>query len=197
LITSDVDERDASSSSPDSRTAEGFYRLKDGTGLATASPRKAFADYADMLWWETSTRISTKRKSSRGDPEVAPRQADGYNCSPRSTGKPTSTRAPSQVPARAGAMATSSSSSPGRVPQPDHGMFELARGLQGPRLAAYSELQQGESPRGARLHRQRHQRRVATGYFDEVAMTISGGQSSTRAGRLHRGGAVQERSRAA
>ncbi len=37
LITSDVDERDREFIEPDSRTPEGFFRLKEGTGLAIAS----------------------------------------------------------------------------------------------------------------------------------------------------------------
>src|SRR5918994_2204622 len=55
LITSDVDERDRPFIEPDSRTPEGFYRLKDGTGLDHCIARGlAYARYADLLWWETS-----------------------------------------------------------------------------------------------------------------------------------------------
>ena len=64
----------------------------------------------------------------------------------------------------------------------NHGMFELALGYKDRGMAAYSELQQGEF--AAEEHgysATRHQREVGTGYFDEVAMTISGGQSSTTA----------------
>src|SRR6516165_1930902 len=49
-------------------------------------------------------------------------------------------------------------------------------------MAAYSELQQAEfaaEPTGYTATR--HQREVGVGYFDAVAMTISGGQSSTTA----------------
>src|SRR5690606_19045654 len=55
LITSDVDERDREFLTGE-RTAEGFFRLKPGTGLAHCIERGlAFARYADILWWETST----------------------------------------------------------------------------------------------------------------------------------------------
>src|SRR3954464_14031672 len=55
LITSDVDERDRPFIEPDSRTPEGFYRLKDGTGLDHCIARGlAYAEIADLLWWETS-----------------------------------------------------------------------------------------------------------------------------------------------
>ncbi len=49
-------------------------------------------------------------------------------------------------------------------------------------MAAYSELQQAEfASEEDGYSATRHQREVGTGYFDEVAMTISGGQSSTTA----------------
>ena len=55
LITSDVDERDRPFIEENSRTPEGFYRLKDGTGLDHCISRGlAFATIADLLWWETS-----------------------------------------------------------------------------------------------------------------------------------------------
>src|SRR5215204_1466381 len=55
LITSDVDERDRPFIEPDSRTAEGFFRLREGTGLDHCIARGlAYARYADLLWWETS-----------------------------------------------------------------------------------------------------------------------------------------------
>jgi isocitrate lyase len=62
------------------------------------------------------------------------------------------------------------------------GMFELARGYKDRGMAAYSELQQAEF--SAEQHgytATRHQREVGTGYFDEVSLVISGGQSSTTA----------------
>ena len=49
-------------------------------------------------------------------------------------------------------------------------------------MAAYSELQQAEfaaEPEGYTATR--HQREVGVGYFDAVAMAISGGRSSTTA----------------
>src|SRR3954449_5439038 len=55
LITSDVDERDRPFIEPDSRTPEGFFRLKPDTGLAHCISRGlAYAKVADLLWWETS-----------------------------------------------------------------------------------------------------------------------------------------------
>ena len=64
----------------------------------------------------------------------------------------------------------------------NHGMFELARGYKDRGMAAYSELQQAEFASEAHGYSAtRHQREVGTGYFDQVALTISGGESSTTA----------------
>ena len=49
-------------------------------------------------------------------------------------------------------------------------------------MAAYSELQQAEfASEAAGYTATRHQREVGTGYFDRVAQTLAGGDSSTTA----------------
>src|SRR3954471_16980438 len=54
LITSDVDERDHEFLTGE-RTQEGFFRLREGTGIDLCIKRGlAFAEHADLLWWETS-----------------------------------------------------------------------------------------------------------------------------------------------
>ena len=61
-------------------------------------------------------------------------------------------------------------------------MFELARGYRDRGMAAYSELQEAEfaaEPHGYTAVK--HQREVGTGYFDAVAVALSGGKSSTTA----------------
>ena len=64
----------------------------------------------------------------------------------------------------------------------NHGMFELARGYKAEGMAAYSRLQQAEfASEKHGYSATRHQREVGTGYFDQVALTISGGASSTTA----------------
>src|SRR4030095_3498973 len=52
-ITSDIDERDRRFLTGE-RTGEGFFRLKEGTGLDHCIARGlAFAAHADLLWWDT------------------------------------------------------------------------------------------------------------------------------------------------
>ena len=64
----------------------------------------------------------------------------------------------------------------------NHSMFELARGYKEEGMAAYSELQQSEfNSEKYGYTATRHQREVGTGYFDQVAMVVTGGKSSTTA----------------
>ena len=61
-------------------------------------------------------------------------------------------------------------------------MFELAKGYVAEGMPAYVRLQEHEfelEPEGYTATR--HQREVGTGWYDEVAKVISGGQSSTTA----------------
>ena len=61
-------------------------------------------------------------------------------------------------------------------------MFELARGYKDRGMSAYSELQQAEFASEEHGYTAtRHQREVGTGYFDQVAQVVSGGEASTLA----------------
>src|SRR5262245_29470794 len=83
LITSDIDERDREFISGE-RSAEGFYCLKPGSGLAHCIKRGlAFARYADLLWWETSTpSLQQARKFVEAVHRQYPGKLLAYNCSP-------------------------------------------------------------------------------------------------------------------
>jgi len=64
----------------------------------------------------------------------------------------------------------------------NYAMFDLARNYRERGMAAYSEFQQDEFAAEAHGYTAtRHQREVGTGYFDEVAQVIAGGESSTTA----------------
>jgi isocitrate lyase len=61
-------------------------------------------------------------------------------------------------------------------------MFDLARAYKDEGMAAYARLQEREFALEADGFRAvKHQSFVGAGYFDEIQMTISGGQSSTTA----------------
>jgi isocitrate lyase len=64
----------------------------------------------------------------------------------------------------------------------NHGMYELARAYSKEGMAAYSKLQQAEfASETSGYTATRHQREVGTGYFDQVAQVIAGGEASTLA----------------
>ncbi len=64
----------------------------------------------------------------------------------------------------------------------NYSMFELAQGYGERGMAAYSELQQAEfAAESEGYTATKHQREVGTGYFDEVAQVIAGGEASTLA----------------
>ena len=64
----------------------------------------------------------------------------------------------------------------------NYSMFKLARGYCDRGMAAYSELQEAEfAAEKEGYTATKHQHEVGTGYFDEVAKVIAGGESSTAA----------------
>ena len=186
LITSDVDERDHPFIERDNRTVEGFYRLKPGTGLDHCIARGlAYADYADLLWWETShPDLDDARKFAEAVHKVHPGKLLAYNCSPSFNWKAKLDDATiAKFQRELGAMGYKFQFvTLAGFHSLNNGMFELADGYRDRGMAAYSELQQREfANEAAGYTATRHQREVGTGYFDKVAETISNGQSSTTA----------------
>jgi len=186
LITSDVDERDRPFIVEGSRTAEGFYRLKDGSGLAHCIARGlAYAPHADALWWETShPDLTEARQFAEAVHRKYPGKLLAYNCSPSFNWEANIDAATiARFQRELGAMGYKFQFvTLAGFHSLNHGMFELARGYKDRGMAAYSELQQAEfASEEHGYSATRHQREVGTGYFDQVALTLSGGASSTTA----------------
>ncbi len=185
LLTSDIDERDRPFITGE-RTAEGFFRIRPGAGVEYAIARSlAYAPYADLLWWETSEPdlVEAERFADAIHSEF-PGKLLAYNCSPsfnwRKKLSPREIEGFQRDIARMGyrfqfvTLAGFHSL--------NLSMFNLARGYSERGMAAYSELQQAEfAAEAAGYTATRHQREVGVGYFDAVAMTISGGSASTTA----------------
>jgi len=186
LITSDVDERDRPFIEENSRTPEGFYRLKDGTGLDHCISRGlAFAEIADLIWWETShPDLADAKKFAEALQKKHPGKMMAYNCSPSFNWKAKLDEATiAKFQRELGVMGYKFQFvTLAGFHALNHGMFELALGYKDRGMAAYSELQQAEFASEAQGYTAtRHQREVGTGYFDMVATTISSGKSSTTA----------------
>ncbi|MGK5511201.1 isocitrate lyase [Brevibacillus formosus] len=183
LITSDIDEQDKPFLTGE-RTAEGFFRLRGGLDAAIARGL-AYAPYADLIWCETSEpNLEEARRFAEAIHAKYPGKLLAYNCSPSFNWKK---KLDEQTIARfqeeIGEMGYKFQFvTLAGFHSLNYSMFELARGYRDRGMAAYSELQQAEF--ASEVHgytATRHQREVGTGYFDEVAQVISGGNSSTTA----------------
>ena len=186
LITSDIDERDHPFIERESRTPEGFFRLKKGTGLQHCIARGlSYAKYCDLIWWETShPNLDEARQFAEAVHKEHPGKLLAYNCSPSFNWRANLDDATiAKFQRELGAMGYKFQFvTLAGFHAINHGMFELARGYKDRGMAAYSELQDAEFASEANGYTAtRHQREVGTGYFDEVALAISGGESSTTA----------------
>ncbi len=183
LLQSDIDPRDHEFLTGE-RTPEGFYRLRGGLDAAIARGL-AYAPYADLIWCETSEpNLEEARRFAAAIHEQFPGKLLAYNCSPSFNWKKKLDEATIgefqrelgrmgykfQFVTLAGFHAL------------NYSMFDLALGYKDRGMAAYSELQQAEfAAEQFGYSATRHQREVGTGYFDEVAQVIAGGESSTTA----------------
>jgi isocitrate lyase len=183
LLTSDVDERDAPFVTG-KRTGEGFFRVTDGIEAAIARGL-AYAPYADVLWFETSTPdLGEAKEFAAAIHEKHPRKVLAYNCSPSFNWKK----------ALSDEQIASFQQQLGEwgyrfqfitlagFHSLNAGMFELARGYRESGMSAYVELQEREFAMEADGYTAtKHQREVGAGYFDKVMQAVSGGESSTLA----------------
>src|SRR2546427_10259920 len=81
LLTSDVDPADAEFITGE-RTPEGYFRVESGLGAAIARGL-AYAPYADLIWFETSTPdLEEARAFAEAIHADFPAKRLAYNCSP-------------------------------------------------------------------------------------------------------------------
>jgi isocitrate lyase len=184
LLTSDIDERDQPFIEKGSRTAEGFYRLKSGTETAIARGL-AYAPYADVIWCETSTPdLAQAKQFAEGVHKQFPGKLLAYNCSPSFNWKKNLDEATiAKFQRELGAMGYKFQFvTLAGFHSLNYGMYELARTYRDEGMTAYSRLQQAEFDAEKNGYSAtRHQREVGTGYFDQVAQVIAGGNASTLA----------------
>lgn len=182
LITSDVDDYDKPFLTGE-RTVEGFYRTKAGIDQAIARGL-AYAPYADLIWCETAEPdIKEAKEFADAIKAEFPDKMLAYNCSPSFNWQKHMTQEEMdtfqkdiakmgykfQFVTLAGFHTL------------NYSMFELAEQYKDKGMGAYSRLvQQKEFAAEEKGYTAtRHQREVGTGYFDEVALIIGGGESST------------------
>jgi len=175
LLTSDVDEYDRDFVTGE-RTAEGFYRVRDGIDAAI-SRGLAYAPYADLVWFETSTPdLGEAREFAEAIHERFPGKPLAYNCSPSFNWR--KHLDDDQIASfqdtlgewgyrflfitLAGFHSINAS------------MFELARDYAEEQMPAYVRLQEREFElEEFGYTATRHQREVGAGYFDLVTQAVA------------------------
>jgi isocitrate lyase len=183
LVTSDADPADAEFLTGE-RTAEGFFCVRDGLEAAIARSL-AYAPYADIVWFETSTPdLGEAREFAQAVHEKFPGKLLAYNCSPSFNWRAhlddetiatfqqelAALNYRFQFVTLAGFHSLNSA------------MFELAGAYAQEGMAAYVRVQEREFElEDAGYTAVRHQREVGAGYFDLVASAVSQGTSSTLA----------------
>src|SRR6266404_524155 len=183
LLTSDCDEYDQRFVTGE-RTAEGFFRVRDGVDAAIARAL-AYAPYADLLWFETSKPdLGEATRFAAAIHAKHPGKMLAYNCSPSFNWRKHLSEA--QIAAfqkELGALSykfqfvTLSA-----FHALNHSMFELARAYKDKGMAAYAELQNREfASEKDGYAAVRHQEFVGVGYFDDITQSATGGQSSVTA----------------
>jgi isocitrate lyase len=183
LLTSDIDIEDRVFCTGE-RTPEGFYRVEDGIAPAIARGL-AYAPYADLLWFETSTPdLEEAAAFANAIHNSFPDKLLAYNCSPSFNWSKHLNEDEiasfqddlSELGYRFQFVTLAGFHSL------NAGMFELARGYAKNSMTAYVELQEREfALEDEGYTATRHQREVGAGYFDQVAQAVSGGDSSTLA----------------
>ncbi|MDR3612012.1 MAG: isocitrate lyase [Candidatus Obscuribacterales bacterium] len=183
LLTSDIDPRDKEFIYAE-RTSEGFFRVKEGIESAIARGL-AYAPYADMLWFETSTPdLAEAKEFASAIHAKHPGKFLAYNCSPSFNWK-------EHLNDDEIAAFNTTLGDLGYKYQfvtlagwhlNNLAAFKLAKGYDERGMSAYVELQEEEFALASHGYTAvRHQRESGAGYFDEVLNLVTGGNSSTSA----------------
>jgi isocitrate lyase len=183
LLTNDIDPYDQPFLTGE-RTYEGFYVVRNGIEAAIARGL-AYAPYADLLWFETSTPdLNEARQFAEAIHKQFPGKLLAYNCSPSFNWKKlldADTIACFQQELGAMGYKFQFITLAG-FHALNYISFQLARGYAETGMTAYADLQEAEfQAREQGFRAVEHQAFVGTAYFDAVQEAITGGQASTLA----------------
>jgi isocitrate lyase len=183
LLTSDIDENDKPFLTGE-RTAEGFYRVKNGLAQAIARG-VAYAAYADLVWCETGKPdLAFARSFAEAIQKAHPGKLLAYNCSPSFNWKRNlDDAAIARFQRELGAMGYKFQFiTLAGFHALNYSMFELAYGYARNGMSAFVELQQKEfAAAESGFTAVKHQREVGTSYFDEITQVVAAGTASTTA----------------
>ncbi len=183
LLTSDVDPRDRPFLTG-ARTPEGYFEVTGGM-QSTIARGLAFAPYADMLWFETShPDLQEAEDFADAIHEHFPGKILAYNCSPSfnwrsKIDEPTIAKFRNEL-ARMGYKFQFITLAGWHMVNLN--AFEFAQAFKEEGMPAYVRIQDREfSLEEAGYTATKHQQEVGAGYFDQIALTVSGGESATTA----------------
>lgn len=193
LISNNVDSIDRkyikrlkqAGASVQSRTPEGFFQLQEGKGLEFGCERgQAYAEYADLVWCETSKPCLKEAKqfadAVRG---AVPDAMLAYNCSPSFNWRKSipGDQELHDFQRELGRMGFKFQFiTLAGFHQTNYSVFDFANRYKDEGMLAYSQLQEAEFEAEARGYTgTRHQREVGVGYFDKITTML--GSKSTAA----------------
>ena len=183
LITTDADARDNEFITGE-RTTEGYFRVTGGMESVIARSL-AYAPYADMLWFESSyPDLEEARTFADAIHAQFPGKLLVYNCSPSFNWRlhmddEAIARFQDQLAAMNYRFQFVSLAGWHMV---NLNAFELASAYRAEGMPAYVRLQDREfSLQDSGYTATKHQQEVGAGYFDQILMTVTGGESATTA----------------
>jgi len=183
LLTSDIDPRDAPFLTG-RRTTEGFFEITGGLDMAIARSL-AYAPYADLLWFETSSPdVDEAERFAREIHREYPGKLLAYNCSPSFNWR--KKLSPEVIAEFQSTIAEMGYRFQFVTLAGFHVLnlatFRLARSYAQRGMAAYSELQEEEfRAEDEGYAAVKHQSFVGAGYFDDISQVLSGGLTTTLA----------------
>jgi isocitrate lyase len=183
LLTSDIDPRDREFTTGE-RTLEGYFVVRGGME-PTIARSLAYAPYADLLWFETGRPdLEEARHFAEAIHAEYPGKLLAYNCSPSFNWKRHLDDATiAKFQRELGAMGYKFQFiTLAGWHSLNYATFNLANQYRQRGMRAYVELQESEfAAEQDGYTATKHQREVGTSYFDQVLMTITGGQAATAA----------------
>ena len=193
LISSNIDTLDnkfikrygQGSSSVTSRTTEGFYQIEEGRGLEFGCERgQAYAEYADLVWCETSTPcLKDAKRFADAVKGAVPDAMLAYNCSPSFNWRKSipGDQELKDFQRELGKMGFKFQFiTLAGFHQTNYSVFDFANRYKDEGMYAYSLLQEAEFDAEARGYTgAKHQREVGVSYFDAITTTL--GSKSTAA----------------
>jgi len=170
------------------RTQEGFYMLKEGMGLEYGCVRgQAYAEYADLVWCETSKPcLKEAKRFADAVKGAVPDAMLAYNCSPsfnwrKSIPSDNDLKEFQSELAKMGYVFQFITL--GGFHSTNHAVFQFAKDYKENGMLAYSRLQEAEFDAEADGYTStKHQREVGVSYFDAITTALGSGSTAAFAG---------------